>query len=442
MIATTRHVRLTAAALAASLLLAACGSDGDPVDAQDTETTEEVDPETEPEPENDDAEDDAGSATDDDGADGDDGMDDMAAVQVDLSAGELRASLNRLLQEHVYLAGTATGHALAGNDEAFQAASVALTEGNTGDLADLVGSVYGDDIREQFFGFWNSHIDRFVAYTQATAAGDEAAQDDAIDGLLTYSHELADTFETLTEGELPAEASQPGIETHVTTLQAAIDAQAAGDADAALANLREAAHHMDALAEALAGAIATQHGIEGDASSDLAGVRSELTGLLQEHVYLAATFTGEVLAGGENVEAAQNALIEGNTEDLADLVAAVYGERADRDDFVQFWNSHILLFGAYTQGVADDDQAAKDAAVEDLVAYGDELAAAFEELTAGELPADASTPLVVEHVTTLLPAIDAQGAGDLPTAFTELRSAAAHMQMLAFPLFDATVASL
>jgi hypothetical protein len=48
----------------------------------------------------------------------------------------------------------------------------------------------------------------------------------------------------------------------------------------------------------------------------------------------------------------------------------------------------------------------------------------------------------VEHVTTLLPAIDAQGAGDFDTAFTELRGAAAHMQMLAFPLFDATVASL
>lgn len=441
MIATTRRVRLTAAALAAGLLLAACGSDGDPADAQDTETTEEVEDETDTEDETTEEEGDEDVADPSDDADDHD-MDDMATVPVDLSAEELRASLNRLLQEHVYLAGTATGHALAGNDEAFQAAAVALTEGNTGDLADLVGSVYGDDIREQFFGFWNSHIDRFVAYTQATAAGDQAGQDAAIEGLLTYSQELADTFETLTEGELPAEASQPGIETHVTTLQAAIDAQAAGDAEAALANLREAAHHMDGLAEALAGAIATQHGIEGDASSDLAGVRSELTGLLQEHVYLAATFTGEVLAGGENADAAQDALIEGNTEDLADLIAAVYGERADRDDFVQFWNSHILLFAAYTEGVADDDQAAQDAAVEDLVAYGDELAAAFEDLTAGELPADASTPLVVEHVTTLLPAIDAQGAGDLPTAFTELRRAAAHMQMLAFPLFDATVASL
>jgi hypothetical protein len=58
------------------------------------------------------------------------------------------------------------------------------------------------------------------------------------------------------------------------------------------------------------------------------------------------------------------------------------------------------------------------------------------------VPADASTPLIVEHVTTLLPAIDAQGEGDFESAFTELRTAAGHMEMLTFPLFDATVASL
>ncbi len=433
MIATTRRVRLVAGALAASLVLAACGSDSDTASTEAPEPTDEVE-ETEPEPEPE-PEDEVMEEEEDDDHD-------MDAMEVDLSAEELRATLNRLLQEHVYLAGTATGHALAGNDEAFQAASVALTEGNTGDLADLVGAVYGDDIREQFFGFWNSHIQLFVDYTVATAEGDEDGQNAAVEGLLNYSQELADTFETLTDGELPASASQPGIEMHVTTLKAAVDAQAAGDAELALSNLRDAAHHMDGLAEPLANAIATQNGLEGDATSDLAGVRSELNALLQEHVYLAATFTGEVLTGGSDVEAAQDALIGGNTEDLADLVAAVYGERTDRDGFVQFWNSHILMFVAYTEGVAGDDQAAKDAAVEDLVGYGDDLAAAFEELTAGELPADASTPLVVEHVTTLLPAIDAQGEGDFDTAFTELRSAAAHMQMLSFPLFDATVASL
>jgi hypothetical protein len=428
-----RQARPLAAALAAGLVLAACSTDGE-VAADDEVVEEPVDDETVEEPVE-------GETEDADDHDMDD-MDDLETVAVDISAEQLRATLNRLLQEHVYLAGTATGQALAGNEEAFEAASVALTEGNTEDIADLVGAVYGDDVREQFVGFWNSHIGMFVDYTVATAEDDEAAQDDAVERLLGYTQELADTFETLTDGELPAEASQPGIEMHVTTLKDAVDAQAAGDAELAFTNLREAAHHMDGLAEALANAIATQNGLEGDATSDLAGIQSELNGLLQEHVYLAGTFTGEVLTGGDDVEAAQNALIGGNTEDLADLVAAVYGERTDRDEFVQFWNSHILMFVAYTEGVAADDQDAKDAAVADLVSYGDDLAAAFEELTAGELPADASTPLIVEHVTTLLPAIDAQGEGDFAAAYTELRSAAGHMEMLTFPLFDATVASL
>lgn len=420
----SRHLRPTAAALAAALVLAACGN-GDDVTAPDPVTEAPADT---------DAPDDAA------GDDGDD-MDHDDTAAVDITAEELRATLNRLFQEHVYLAGFATGQALGGNEAGFNAAATQLTQTNTGELADLIGAVYGPDVREQFFGFWNSHIDMFVDYTQATAAGDEEAQEDAVNRLLGYTEELATTLETLTEGNLPADASQPGIQEHVVTLKEAVDAQAAGDAEAAFTNLREAAAHMDMLAEAIANAIATQHGLEGDATSDLAGVRSQLNALLQEHVYLAGAFTGEALTGG-NVEAAQNALIGGNTEDLADLVAAVYGDRANRDDFVQFWNSHILMFVAYTEGVAANDEDAKQAAVEDLLAYSEELAAAFEQLTNGELPASASQPLIQEHITSLAPAVDAQGAGDFDAAFRNLREAARHMEMIAFPLFDATVASL
>jgi hypothetical protein len=430
MITFLRPLRLPAAMLASALVLAACGSDDGPAAADDTadeQATEASGPD-EADP------DDAGGADD---------MDDMdhgeGAPEVDLAADELRATLNNLLQEHVYLAGFATGQALGGDEAAFEAATTQLTEGNTGDLADLVGAVYGDDVREQFFGFWNSHIDMFVDYTTATAEGDETGQQDAVDRLLGYSEELADTFEELTG--LPAEASQPGIEEHVTTLKAVVDAQADGDAEAAYTNLRAAAGHMDMLAEALADAIAQDQGLEGDATDELAGARSQLNGLLQEHVYLAGAFTGEALTEGD-VEAAQAALLEGNTEDLADLVADVYGERADRDEFVQFWNSHILMFAAYTEGVATGDEDAQQAAVEDLMAYSQDLATAFEQLTEGELPAEDSRPLIEEHVTSLAPAVDAQGEGDAPTAFEELRNAAGHMSMIADPLFDATVASL
>jgi hypothetical protein len=431
MSASLRRSRPAAAAIAAALLLTACGTgDGttEPASAAQEDAGTDIDTATDPD----------GSAEADAG--GHD-MDEVDAAAVDVTAEELRATLNRLLQEHVYLAGLATGEALAGNEAGFEAAAGQLTRGNTADLADLVGAVYGADVREQFFGFWNSHIEMFVDYTVATAEGDEAAQEDAVERLIGYSQELADTFETLTDGALPASATQPAIQEHVVTLKEAVDAQAAGDAEAAFANLRAAAHHMDGMAEALAGAIATQHGLEGDASSDLAGVRSELNALLQEHVYLAGAFTGTALAG-EDATAAQNALIGGNTEDLADLVAAVYGDRADRDEFVQFWNSHILMFAAYTEGVATDDGSAQQAAVEDLLSYSEDLAVAFEQLTAGELPASASQPLIQEHITSLAPAVDAQGAGDPATAYAELRNAAAHMEMIAFPLFDATVASL
>ena len=411
-----RTTRSIAAVAAAGLLLAACGTDEEPEAAD--ETTEQ-EPADEPEPEPDEPE--------------------AEPADVDLTADELRATLNNLFQEHVYLAGFATGQALGGNDAGFDAAAAQLTEGNTGDLADLIGAVYGDDVREQFFGFWNSHIDMFVDYTLATAEGDEAGQDDAVNRLLDYAAELADTLEEITG--LPADASQPGIEMHITTLKDAVDAQAAGDASAAYTNLREAALHMDGLAEPLAQAIADQQGLEGDATDELAGVRSQLNGLLQEHVFLAAAFTGEALTEGDP-EAAQAALIEGNTEDLADLVAGVYGDSVSREDFVQFWNSHILMFADYTEGVATGDEAQQQGAVEDLVAYAADLAEQFDALTGGELPADASTPLIEEHITSLAPAVDAQGEGDFDTAFEELRNAAGHMSHIADPLFEATVASM
>lgn len=422
-----RPTRSIAAVAAAGMLLVACGAD-EPDEAADATDMEQP------------ADDDGDDADMDDHDDADDGMDHEAEpADVDLAADELRAELNTLLQEHVYLAGFATGQALQGNEAGFEAAATQLTEGNTGDLADLMGAVYGDDVREQFFGFWNSHIDMFVDYTMATAEGDEAGQDDAVDRLLGYAAELADTLEQITG--LPADASQPGIEMHVTTLKDAVDAQAAGDASQAYTNLREAALHMDGLAEPLAQAIADQQGLAGDATDELAGVRSQLNGLLQEHVFLAGAFTGEALTEGDP-DAAQAALLEGNTEDLADLVSEVYGERVSRDDFVQFWNSHILMFVDYTEGVAAGDEAQQQGAVEDLLAYSADLAEQFDALTGGELPADASQPLIDEHITSLAPAVDAQGEGDFATAFEELRNAAGHMSHIANPLFEATVATL
>jgi hypothetical protein len=185
-----------------------------------------------------------------------DGMDtDGNAVPTsDTKAAALRASLTALLQEHVYLAGIATGTALSG--DALEAPAAALDE-NSQALADAIGSVYGDEAGEAFLGLWRSHIDMFVDYTTGVATGDEARKQGAIDDLTRYAGDFA-AFLADANPNVDPDTVVGELTHHVGTLTAAIDAQGAGD-PARFTLLREAAGHMDTTAAYLAEAIVAQH---------------------------------------------------------------------------------------------------------------------------------------------------------------------------------------
>ncbi len=350
-----------------------------------------------------------------------------AAPEID--AASLRAMLNNALREHVFLAATATGAALGGDTAGFDAAAAAVG-GNSEDIAALVGSVYGPELQETFLGLWNSHIDMVVRYTQGIAADDTAAADAAVAELTTYSQTLADTFDQVTEGGLPASASQPLILDHVLTLKSVIDKQKAGDVAGSFTDLRTAMNHMDMIAKPLAGAIATQNGIPGSVEGTPADLQTGLNALLQEHVLLAGTATGNALGGNTaGFEAAAGA-VGANTDDLAAAIGSIYPDV--QEPFRGLWASHIDMVVRYTQGIAADDTAAADAAVAELTEYVNTLASTLEQVTS--LPASASSPLILQHVTTLKSAIDAQKAGDLTAAYTNLRAAANHMHEIANPL--------
>jgi hypothetical protein len=171
-------------------------------------------------------------------------------------ASELRAGMTSLLQEHVLLAGSATGAALGGRQPQFEAAAAALNgpaASNTSDLVGAIGSVYGQEVGTAFDGLWRSegHIPGFVAYTQAVAKNDTAAKDRAVASLLAYAKTVGETLNQVNEN-LPAAAVEEEIKGHASTLLAVIDAQKAKDATAAATGLREAAHHMSNTAKVLA----------------------------------------------------------------------------------------------------------------------------------------------------------------------------------------------
>ena len=177
---------------------------------------------------------------------------------VDSPAAELRTGLTALLQEHVYLAGTATGTAIAmGPKDPATAAALETLDANSVALSDAIGSVYGDEGGKTFLGLWRKHIGFFVDYTLGAAGGDADMKQQAQQNLDGYRADFGAFIESATGGILTKEAVAEELKGHVESLEAAIDAQVAGSPDA-FDKLAAAAAHMPMTADVLAGAIAQQ----------------------------------------------------------------------------------------------------------------------------------------------------------------------------------------
>jgi hypothetical protein len=174
----------------------------------------------------------------------------------------LRATLTALLADHVYLAGAAIDQALAdGGDLTTEdvAGAVETLDTNSVEIAALIGSAY-PDAEQPFLDSWRSHIPFFVNYAVAKATDDQAGIDQAMSDLGGYAVSFGQLINSVVP-ELPAEAVQAELEMHATSLVAAIDANIAGD-PAYFALLKEAAGHMPMTAQALAGGIAANKGIQ------------------------------------------------------------------------------------------------------------------------------------------------------------------------------------
>ena len=371
-----------------------------------------------------------------------------ATLASETGAATLRAGLTGLLAEHVELAAMATDAALRGDNAGFQQYATALngpTASNTSDLVAAITSAYGKDVGTAFDGLWRSqkHIPAFVAYTQAVAKGDNAAKAKALTDLTAYATTFGDTLHSV-NANLPAAAVTAGIVMHAKTLTAVIDAQKSGDETAVYAALGTAAAHMVDFAKTLAVATAAKfpEKFAGDAASAASDLRSSLTAVLAEHVWLAASATGAALGGRQAqfdaAAAALNGPTNSNTVTLVNAIGSVYGSDV-QTAFDGLWRSqkHIPAFVAYTQAVAKGDNAAKQAALANLTAYATTFGETLHTVNA-DLPADAVTQAIVMHATSVTAVIDAQKAASPMTA-SLLRAAVAHMYGTATVLADATV---
>lgn len=178
---------------------------------------------------------------------------------VDSPAAELNQSLTYLLTEHEYLAGIAVAmgvtHGLDSGE--FEAAAGALDE-NSQDLADAVGSVYGEAGGDQFLELWRAHIGFFVDYTEGVATGNERKATKARKALDGYREDFGAFIESATEGGLPKDAVAEALDPHVKRTIAAIDAVLGERGGNPFSLLKKAAEHMPHISTALAGAITAQ----------------------------------------------------------------------------------------------------------------------------------------------------------------------------------------
>ena len=171
-------------------------------------------------------------------------------------ASQLRAGLNNLFSEHVYLAGAATSAALGGRDAEFKAAAGAL-DANSVAISKAIGSVYGEGAEKAFLPLWRRHIGFVVDYTVGVASNDKVKQDKAVGDLVSYTQDFG-AFLSSANPNLPKSVVADLVKHHVVTLKDVIDAQASKDPGRAYTALRQAAGHMQMIADPLAEAIVKQ----------------------------------------------------------------------------------------------------------------------------------------------------------------------------------------
>jgi hypothetical protein len=174
---------------------------------------------------------------------------------VTTSAADTRVKLDTLLGEHTALATAATTKALAGAPD-FTAAAAAL-DANTGELADVIGSVYGPKAKAAFTTQWKQHIGYLVDYTTAVAKQDGAGQAKAKRELDAYETSFG-AFLAKATG-LPADAVRGALQAHVQHHVGIIDAYHAKDYAQSNELGRAAFDHMFTIGDTLVAAIVKQH---------------------------------------------------------------------------------------------------------------------------------------------------------------------------------------
>lgn len=153
--------------------------------------------------------------------------------------------------------------------------------------------------------------------------------------------------------------------------------------------------------------------------SPAATLRTDLTGLLQEHVLLVGIVTAEALAGQDVGPA--SAVLDQNAAELGAALTAFYGPDTAAA-FLDPWRRHTAGLVGFSAVAASTDKAIVDKAKADLTAVRGEIITVLNTANP-QLTSDALEETLGAYATGMQTAITAQAKKD-PEAPTKLKAAA------------------
>lgn len=345
---------------------------------------------------------------------------------VETAAVELRADLDQLFSEHVYLAMTAMRKGANGDQDFNQ--TVEALNGNTEDLTAAVSSVYGEEAGDQFNEFWSNHIGFFVDYVTATANNDDEAKQQALDSLENYKEDFSTFMSNATGGALPSDALAEGLQMHIDQLIGGFDAFVNENYEKAYETQSEAMEHMYGTSKGLSSAIVNQFPEKFNntkAITKAADLRSDLDFLLSEHFALAQQAMQNGIQGAPEFDA-NVAVLNENTKELSATIASVYGEEAG-DQFKELWGNHIGFFVDYVTATANNNEEAKQEALDNLDGYRKDFSNFMSTATGERLPSAALAQGLDVHVDQLTGTFDSFVMEDYDQSWEITRSGYEHM---------------
>jgi hypothetical protein len=179
-----------------------------------------------------------------------------AKAAASVAAPKLQAAMRGLWHAHVVNTREYTFAVKAGDSKRIARANDAVVA-NAKQLADAVGSFYGKAAGDQMLTLIAGHWGAIKTMTDATHAGDKASAAKAMSALMSNASDIA-VFLSGANPNLPVDAVRGLLVAHGAHHAAQINQVMSGNLKGEQATWTAMQAHMDAIADALAGAIAKQ----------------------------------------------------------------------------------------------------------------------------------------------------------------------------------------